>query len=630
MVVTAQNCGKGFSSQIRAGQGVSCLPKTSTSYAVNSFQVHNEVTTASSRRSAGGPPGFEIYVHRVCAREALTNLTPQQLATNHPALAMLTDRSVALALSAGSVFGVIDTSDDHLPLYLGLDSEKVTDLSALDSAVKADSCVIGVSRNRRVARHQVSGQNFSTTGYSKQVHAAGILLPNAINLAFPVTGPSILGAIQPQIAIIDDGVARSHPDLAANMSPNHYNAYNPQASIGGNPYQVVDSETGGFLYYDAHGTHVAGLAAAVLDGNGVGGAAGRGSQIIAVNALDVETGDFQLADLVNGAQWSINRGAHVLNFSNGGVAVAGSTSTQDDLLLSNAQYNGALVVISAGNRDRFCQFLTVPNNPATPAVELNTTSLNVPFIPDPDEPTKVRCDSQAYTLCRQQSASTLVDSTADPCVYYQAYPYDQDDSAGQSIPIRWLRSRTANLAGVPSNLYLQNYPAALAKNYSCAIAVAATDDAPASSTTLAAFSSYGANTIEIAAPGTSRVIPAGASAVGLLSTVPGDQLSSDTYDAFSGTSMSAPVVSGAAALAYGAILNRTRSVRCPAVCAEVKRLLLETADVVPALQNRVKGGRRLNVQRLIETINTRYPAGSAPLCTQPPTPINSGGLPLCN
>lgn len=608
-----------------SGQGVSCLPRGSSSFASSAIQVRESLATSITRRSTGESLGFDLYVHRGCAREALSSLSPDKLAVQHPALALLSERGIAVSLATEKAFGVFDKSDDHIPQYLEIDSEKFDSMDEVAARVKEDSCAIGVSRKKQYSRSQAS-----TSGYSRQVHATSISLTNAFNLAFPSTGSFMTGTIRPQIAIVDDGVARSHPDLVSNISPNHYNSHNPSSVGGGNPYALYDKNNV-FIEFDYHGTHVAGLAAAeVMNGNGVGGAAGRNAQIIAINALDDEEGTFAAADLINGTQWALNRGAHVVNHSNGGIAEGGSSSTDDELLLGNAQQNGALVVVAAGNTTRFCSYLTTPSNPQTAAVELNATSLNVPVITLPAEPTKMICNDQAYNLCRQQSPNTTVDSTADPCVYYKAYPYDMDDSNAQTVPMRWLRSRTAGMAGIPPNLFVQIYPSALAKNYACAISVAATDDAPPSSTALASFSSYGANTIEISAPGTSLAVAPGTTSRGLLSTVPGATLSEDAYGALSGTSMAAPVVAGAAAMAYGAILNRTGSVRCQAVCTEVKKLLIETADVVPALMSRVKGGRRLNVQRLMETINTRYPAGSPALCTQAPAPPGDGGIPLCN
>lgn len=106
------------------------------------------------------------------------------------------------------------------------------------------------------------------------------------------------------------------------------------------------------------------------------------------------------------------------------------------------------------------------------------------------------------------------------------------------------------------------------------ISVAATD----SGDRLAAFSNYGATSVDIAAPG-----------VGILSTVP-----RGGYARFSGTSMAAPHVTGAAAL----LLARDPSLSA----AELKKRLLDNADHVAGLSGKVATGGRLNVGRAMQSL----------------------------
>lgn len=98
----------------------------------------------------------------------------------------------------------------------------------------------------------------------------------------------------------------------------------------------------------------------------------------------------------------------------------------------------------------------------------------------------------------------------------------------------------------------------------------------------AGFSNFG-QTVNIAAPG-----------VDILSTVPagnGPQPESG-YDTLEGTSMAAPIISGAAALlmAYYPALTHL----------EVKELLLLSADTSIPLVDAVSGGRRLNLARALK------------------------------
>ena len=98
------------------------------------------------------------------------------------------------------------------------------------------------------------------------------------------------------------------------------------------------------------------------------------------------------------------------------------------------------------------------------------------------------------------------------------------------------------------------------------VSVAATDHNDA----LAFFSSYGASSVDLGAPG-----------VNILSTTPGN-----TYGSFSGTSMATPHVSGVAALL---------AARFPGASPyALKALLLRTVDPVGSLAGRTATGGRLN------------------------------------
>jgi len=112
------------------------------------------------------------------------------------------------------------------------------------------------------------------------------------------------------------------------------------------------------------------------------------------------------------------------------------------------------------------------------------------------------------------------------------------------------------------------------------IAVAATDDED----NLATFSSYGAREVHLAAPG-----------VTLLSTLPGGQ-----YGLLSGTSMAAPMVTGAAALLLAAEPGLTP--------LEVRTRLLASSRALPSLQGKVQSGGRLDLFRLLAHPDSVPPA----------------------
>jgi subtilisin family serine protease/subtilisin-like proprotein convertase family protein len=90
------------------------------------------------------------------------------------------------------------------------------------------------------------------------------------------------------------------------------------------------------------------------------------------------------------------------------------------------------------------------------------------------------------------------------------------------------------------------------------------------------FSSFGATTVDMGAPGSD-----------ILSTIPGN-----AYATFSGTSMATPHVTGAAALVLS--LNDQLTV------AELKEILMTTGDPVASLAGITVSGKRLNVAAALE------------------------------
>ena len=156
------------------------------------------------------------------------------------------------------------------------------------------------------------------------------------------------------VAVIDDGVDFSHPDLADRAWTNPGES-GPLALPGidddGNGY-VDDIHGWDFCNnnasvhdngQDAHGTHVAGTIAASLNGNGVVGVA-PGIQIMAVKFIDngTDCGTDQMA--IDAIDYAASFGVPIINASWGG-------SSPDAALDAAIGDSGALFVAAAGNQN---------------------------------------------------------------------------------------------------------------------------------------------------------------------------------------------------------------------------------------------------------------------------------------
>jgi len=140
-----------------------------------------------------------------------------------------------------------------------------------------------------------------------------------------------------RVAIIDSGVDLTHPDLAARI------VYNK--GFAGNASGDARRDVRGNNTIE-HGTHVAGIATAIRDNNiGIAGVA-----TVGIMAMGCASWDGTNTYLIGSSDAAINdavaNGAAVINCSFGQAAPL-SASTQS--ALDNAQNNGVLIVVSAGN-----------------------------------------------------------------------------------------------------------------------------------------------------------------------------------------------------------------------------------------------------------------------------------------
>ena len=133
------------------------------------------------------------------------------------------------------------------------------------------------------------------------------------------------------VAVVDSG-SGPHPDLAENLLPG-------RSIIG-----TVESQDGRDIDASGHGTHVAGIIAAVAN-NGIGGSGvAPNAKILPVQVLD-QAGQGDARDVAAGVRFAVDNGARVINLSLGG-ATESSSLTQ---AITYANDKGVLVVAAAGN-----------------------------------------------------------------------------------------------------------------------------------------------------------------------------------------------------------------------------------------------------------------------------------------
>lgn len=134
------------------------------------------------------------------------------------------------------------------------------------------------------------------------------------------------------------------------------------------------------------------------------------------------------------------------------------------------------------------------------------------------------------------------------------------------------------------------YPAVWNNEINGLISVGAYDTATIS---LSAFSNYSSQFVDILAPGAHR--SSGVNAGGLISTVPGG------YQGMMGTSMAAPVVSGALGLAKALIESRGIQV----TNSQLKSILLKSAISTNQFAGKSKNSGKLSLENLIDTIDSQ-------------------------
>jgi subtilisin family serine protease len=130
------------------------------------------------------------------------------------------------------------------------------------------------------------------------------------------------------VAILDTGIDTDHRALN---------------SVVASEINLTESPAGALDRY-GHGTHIAGIIAAISEYNpGVQGVAPN-CRLLNVKVVD-DRGRYNLADLIEGIRWAVDNGANVINIS----LVSGENSIELEKAINYAWQNGVIIVAAAGN-----------------------------------------------------------------------------------------------------------------------------------------------------------------------------------------------------------------------------------------------------------------------------------------
>lgn len=172
---------------------------------------------------------------------------------------------------------------------------------------------------------------------------------SVINLPFLWNMPKVRTK-RPVIAILDTGVDIDHPDLQANIwtNPLEENGLDDQDDDDNGFVDDVHgwdfiNQTGNMNDFNGHGTHCAGIAAAVGN-NGIGITGANPDAYIMPIAVLQSNGSGDVATIIRGIDYAAANGADVISMSFGGY----SYSQLEEQALGRA-YTTSVLVAAAGN-----------------------------------------------------------------------------------------------------------------------------------------------------------------------------------------------------------------------------------------------------------------------------------------
>ncbi len=268
--------------------------------------------------------------------------------------AEVTPRAKALRSVTGKT---IEDSDMSQLYRLTFDAAKVNVHEAMDKLAALDEVEYAEPNYIVYALAESEASETYDTAEEAAAYVAEPLYsqqwgPAAINLP-QLWAQSKITTKRPVIAILDTGVDIEHPDLKDNIWTN-------EAELNG--AEDEDDDANGFADdlhgwdfvnqtarlgdWNGHGTHCAGIAAAVGN-NGIGVAGANPDALIMPVTVMQSDGTGDVATIIKGIDYAAANGADVISMSIGGYGY----SLAEEQALAKA-YNTAVLVAAAGNDNK--------------------------------------------------------------------------------------------------------------------------------------------------------------------------------------------------------------------------------------------------------------------------------------
>lgn len=188
---------------------------------------------------------------------------------------------------------------------------------------------------------------------------------------------------RPIIAILDTGVDIDHPDLKANIWTNTKESEGAEDyDDDGNGFKDdlhgwdFVNQTGRIGDWNGHGTHCAGIAAAV-GGNGIGIVGANPDALIMPVTVMQSDGTGDVATIIKGIDYAVANGADIISMSFGSY---GESKAEEQAL--GRAYQKAVLVAAAGNdggclnHHHFCKYDYKPMYPAAYTFVLGVQAMN--------------------------------------------------------------------------------------------------------------------------------------------------------------------------------------------------------------------------------------------------------------